>query len=253
MLSLAISSLGKQEGGWYRKIIWTFSLAMDPTPPRGGQGCRPGWQLGSILGSPRRIIQSEERQSESQRGLKAGRPLGSANFRWSVQNVETMPSVSADAMGVGGWGLLTVPTWARRSHRYVQANDRQDAGIERCYRLVRKCLPPLCPLLPTSSFLATQRAWRHTQTDTWNIELLTQCLCVNAWVIARVCVIIWMRELLIRCPINVHYYYVHIFVTCFCDGVIGIAHLEPNSPLIFRKITPLHASGKASALEQHDW
>lgn len=47
--------------------------------------------------------------------------------------------------GEGGESLLTVPAQARHSHRHVQANDRQSAGIERCCRLVRK-RPPACVL-----------------------------------------------------------------------------------------------------------
>lgn len=46
----------------------------------GGQGCRPGWQLGSILRSRWRIVQWGGTQGESQGGVRVGRPPRSASF-----------------------------------------------------------------------------------------------------------------------------------------------------------------------------
>lgn len=115
--------------------------------------------------------------------------------------------------GGGGGESCWLCQQARHSHRCTQANDRQNAGIERCYRLVTKCSPH--PSASAANRLLPPPLRGHGathKTDTWNIDLLTRCLCVNACMIAQVCVIIWMRELLIRCPINVHYYCVHISV-----------------------------------------
>lgn len=132
---------------------------MDPTPQRGvkgaGRGDSSGQYSGALGGSS-----SERRGGRNHRGGRgAGRPAGSAIFKVKC----------AERTG-GRWGvesLLTVPARARHSHRYLQANDRQSAGIERCCRLDRKCPPPsvlCCQPAPSS---ATGRGHGAThETDT---------------------------------------------------------------------------------------
>lgn len=192
MLSLAISSLGKQEGGWCRKIIWTFSLVMDPTPQRGvkgaGRGDSSGQYSGALGGS------SSERGSWNHRGDLRRVVLLDRNFK--VKCAECWGKWGGVGghgrhQGAGGvWELLTVPARARYSHRCVQANDRRSAGIERCCRLVRRrCVSlhrpprrrrhPQRPLLPTGSFLRhSEGMGRHTGLTP---EVLSYWHSVPAW------------------------------------------------------------------------
>lgn len=145
----------------------------------GGQGCRPGWQLGSILRSRWRIVQWGGRQGESQGGVRVGRPPRSASFK--VNCAECWDEEVCECGG--NQGEVIVADGASSSqeftHTHVQANDRRSRGIERCYGLVRECpslssaanqLPP-----PPLRGHGTPR-----KTDTWTIELSIPCLCVKA-------------------------------------------------------------------------
>ena len=94
MLSLAISSLGKQDGGRWRKIIWTFGPAMDPLPQRGVRGAGRGDSLGQYSGAGGGSSSGEGggvELGESQGGVRVGRPLRSASFKvksaecWDVE------------------------------------------------------------------------------------------------------------------------------------------------------------------------
>lgn len=230
MLSLAISSLGKQEGGWCRKIIWTFSPAMDPTPQRGvkgaGRGDSSGQYSGALGGSSSERIGSRNRTGDLKRDV-----------------LSDQPSLCGDSGGrehgwhLGGGSLLTVPAHARHSHRQVQANDRQSAGIERCCRLVRKP-PPVCVLCCQPPPL---RGWGGAhgtthRTDTWNIELLTQCLRANS------CASSYEWE---------HYWY-GAPLTCINTAPVSM------SPFLWwsywhRTLGSKHPqSGTAGALQKHD-
>lgn len=117
MLSLAISSLGKQEGGWCRKIIWTFGLTMDPTPPREvkgvGRGDSSGQYWGAQEGSTRAKRDSRNRRGDLKQVILSDQPT----LRWSVRNVETMRAVNVATTEWGGAReLLTVASRARHPH-----------------------------------------------------------------------------------------------------------------------------------------
>ena len=68
----------------------------------------------------------------------------------------------------------------------VQANDRQSGGIERCDGLVREC-PSLSSAANELPPPPLRGHGTPHKTDTWNIELSIQCLCVTACVWQRVC------------------------------------------------------------------
>lgn len=175
MLSLAISSLGKQDGRRWRKIIWTFSLAMDPLPPRGVRGAGQGDSLGQYSGVGGGSCNGEGGKRTHKGELERVALQDPPALRWIVLNVAMKGCVSVLEIR-GMRELLTVPAQARSSHTQVRANDRRSSGIERCYGLVRDPPPPICPLLPTSFLLHHRGHGTSHKTDTRNIELLIQCL-----------------------------------------------------------------------------
>lgn len=215
-----------------------------------GWGDSSGQYLGAQRGSSRAKRGSRNYRGDLEQVTLSDQPT----LRWSVRNVETTRTVMGrGGAGWRGWELLTVPTWARHSDTWKLLTGRTQvlkgaAGLSGSASPLSSASSAANRLLPLKGHGTTHKI------DTWNIELSTRCLCANACVLAWVCVIIWMRELLIQCPIHVHRDCV-LILSCpwFCDGVIGITHLDPNSPLIFRNITPPHTSANANVLEKHSW
>lgn len=200
MLSLAISSLGKQDGGRWRKIIWTFSLAMDPLPPRGVRGAGQGDSLGQYSGAGGGSC-SREGGRGSHRGESEWFALpDQPALRWSLQNIETTRRASAVEIRRRDscWRCQLKPG----VHTHTHAYKLMTGGVEvlKGVTALSGSVPP-CPLLPTGTPHPPPLRGHGTphKTDTWNIELSIQCLYVTACVWQRVRVIVRMRELLIRC------------------------------------------------------
>lgn len=150
MLSLAISSLGKQVGG---KSFEPSASPWIPSAAQGGQGCRPGVTA---------RVNTREPVEDGAVGLgghggqaEAGRPRRSASFE--VKSAERCVS--------GRWNggrervADCVDFTHTRTHIHLGANDRRSGGIERCDGLVRECLTlssaanraPATPTLPRHS------------------------------------------------------------------------------------------------------
>lgn len=181
MLSLAISSLGKQGGGWCRKIIWTFSLTMDPVPQRGVKSA------GQVTA---RVNTQEPWEDHPVRtevaGITAGlmeTPLGSANLKVKCAECWGDEGCEHGCHRWGWWGVR-VADCASSSQTLTDVYKlmtgkaqilKGDAGLS-------ESPPPhvlCCQPAPSST---TQRARNDTpdwHLKYWVIDTVSLCECVR--------------------------------------------------------------------------
>lgn len=187
MLSLAISSLGKQAGGRWRKIIWTFGLAMDPLPPRGVRGAGQGDSLGQYSGAGGGSCSGEGVKGGSHKGelewvALADKPA----LRWSLQ--KCWGDEACECAGNWGgsdscWRCQLRPGVHTHTHTHKQYK-LMTGGVEvlKGVTAMSGSVPP-CPLLPTSSLLRHSEGMAHHTRLT--PEILSYRYSVSVW--QRVC------------------------------------------------------------------
>lgn len=214
----------------------------------GGQGCRPGWQLGSILRSWLRIGGTGGSHKRELEWVVLPEQWA---LRWSLQNVETTRCVSHSC-----WRCqlnLEVHT-----HTYELMTGR--AEVLKGVTALSGSVPP-CPLLPTSFPL------RHSEGMAHHTRLTPEILSYR-YSVYYVTACVWWRACVSSYEWESYWYEasvmcVHLCVSVtsslsvrcryMCDGVIDIVHLDSNRPSIPRNTTAACKSDKTGMLQKHDW